>query len=383
MKPTPRTVDGIDRIGARQWERLETGGNPFLDWAFLESLEASESVAPENGWQPHHLCLYEGEDLVAAAPTYLKAHSSGEFVFDWAWADAYHRNQFEYYPKLLTAVPWTPVTGPRLLVAKEHPDPEGLRKALIDLALERCESLGLSSWHCNFVEEPDLTAFTASELLARTDCQFHWHNRGYGDFDDFLATLKSKKRKNIRHERRQVQEAGIRFVHRHGGALRKEEIAFIHQCYRSTFHAHGNFPALNLECFERLARSMDEKMIAVIALEDDNPLAMSLYFTGAGTLFGRYWGTLEDVPGLHFETAYYQGIEYCIEHALERFESGAQGEHKLARGFEPAKTRSFHYIAHPGFRAAIGEYLKREGEWLDDYRADVNQRRPFRVVSRG
>lgn len=383
MKLTPRTVDGMTRVGARQWRRLETRGNPFLDWAFLTGLEASGSVAPDNGWQPFHLCLYEGETLVAAAPSYLKAHSSGEFVFDWAWADAYHRNQLDYYPKLLTAVPWTPVAGPRLLVARGHPDPDGLRRALIDFALDRCKALGLSSWHCNFVDETDLDTFRNSALLARTDCQFHWHNRGYEDFSAFLASLKSKKRKNIRHERRQVHDAGIHFMHRRGGALNEEELAFIHHCYRSTFHAHGNFPALNLDCFRRLARAMDERMVAIIAMEDDSPLAMSLYFTGAGTLYGRYWGTLREVPGLHFETAYYQGIEYCIEHGLQRFESGAQGEHKLARGFEPAKTRSFHYIAHPGFRVAIEDYLRREGEWLDEYRADIDQRRPFRVLSRG
>lgn len=383
MKRIARTVDGIGRIGAQQWAGLETGGNPFLAWTFLHSLEYSGSVAADNGWQPHHLCLYEGDRLVAAAPSYVKSHSRGEFVFDWAWADAYHRSGLEYYPKLLTAVPWTPVTGPRLLVAKDHPEPGGLREDLIESALDGCQALGLSSWHCNFIDRADAVAFEETSLLARRDCQFHWHNRDYGGFDDFLATLKSKKRKNIRQERRNVAEAGIRFERRHGGELTPEEVAFIHLCYRRTFHAHGNHPALSLACFEMLAESMPEAMLAVIAYLGETPLAMSLYLKGGGILYGRYWGTLEDLPGLHFETAYYQGIEYCIEQGLQRFESGAQGEHKIARGFEPVKTRSYHYIAHEGFRAAIAHYLEREGEWLDDYRGEIARHEPFRFVSRG
>ncbi|MDX1556315.1 MAG: GNAT family N-acetyltransferase [Xanthomonadales bacterium] len=383
MIGTARTVDGISRIGARQWQGLDTRGNPFVSWPFLYSLEASGSVATENGWQPHHLCLYEGDQLVAAAPTYLKSHSRGEFVFDWAWADAYHRNQVAYYPKLLTAVPWTPVAGPRLLTARKHPDPGRLRQRLIAYALERCEAQGLSSWHCNFMRPEEAEACAGTELLPRRDWQFHWHNRGYADFDDFLATLKSRKRKKIRQERRRVSDAGVRFEWLSGADLDQDMTRFVHLCYRRTFHAHGNYPALNLECFERFFSAMPEQVLAVIAYKDGSPLAMSLSFIGDDALYGRYWGTLEDLPGLHFETAYYQGIAFCIDHGLERFESGAQGEHKIARGFEPVKTRSYHHIAHPAFRAAIAQYLEREAEWLDDYRIELNQHRPFRVVSGG
>jgi len=383
MSLTARTVDGMARIGARQWQALDTADNPFLDWSFLNSLETSGSVAPDNGWQPWHLCIYEDRKLIAAAPSYLKAHSRGEFVFDWAWADAYHRNQLDYYPKLLTAVPWTPVTGPRLLTTADHPNPPALRQALIDLALSQCRELGLSSWHCNFVNGPDCEAFESSKLLARRDCQFHWHNRDYRDFDDFLGSLKSKKRKNIRQERRQVADIGIRFERRSGSELAAEEIDFIHRCYRRTFHAHGNHPALSLGCFEMLLEKMPDQVLAVLAYEDGVPLAMSFYFVGGDTLYGRYWGTLRDAPGLHFETAYYQGIEFCIERGLRRFESGAQGEHKIARGFEPAKTRSYHHIAHEGFRTAIADYLERESEWVESYRGEVRRHEPFKAISLG
>ncbi len=381
MKLTARTVDGMARIGARQWQGLDTRGNPFVDWPFLHSLEASGSVAASNGWQPNHLCLYEGEQLVAAAPSYIKSHSRGEFVFDWAWADAYHRSGLEYYPKLLTAIPWTPVAGPRLLVASGHPQAEALKARLIEYGRARCEALGLSSWHCNFVEADDTGVFAGTQLLARRDWQFHWHNCEFGSFNDFLATLKSKKRKNIRQERRQVAQRGVRFERLGGAALDKPTIAFIHHCYRSTFHAHGNHPALTPAFFEQLAANMPEQVLAIVAFMDDEPLAMSLFLVGRECLYGRYWGTLQDMPGLHFETAYYQGIEYCIERGLQRFESGAQGEHKIARGFEPVRTHSYHFVAHPAFRTAIEKYLEHEGEWLDNYRLAIDQHRPFRVVS--
>lgn len=381
MNRTARIADGLAQIGARAWNQLVLHDNPFLNWHFLSALEATGSVAPENGWQPFHLCIYEGDELVAAAPSWLKQHSRGEFVFDWSWADAYHQNQLDYYPKLLTAVPWTPVGGPRLLVADGHPQPEALRDALVQLALDQCKELGLSSWHCNFVNDEDAQALSRGGLLQRMDCQFHWQNRSYKTFDDFLATLKSKKRKNIRQERRQVANSGIQFLRKTGDALSGEEIAFMHLCYQRTFHAHGNHPALTLECFEKLASEMKDALLVVLAMEAEKPLAMSMSFAGGGALYGRYWGTLRDIPGLHFETAYYQGIEHCIERGLSRFESGAQGEHKIARGFEPSQTRSFHYIAHEGFREAIARYLEREQDWQNAYRTEVERHVPFRLVS--
>ena len=374
-----RTVDGIDQIGARQWKQLETSGNPFLEREFLLALEETGSVGSQNGWRPHHVCLFEGKLLLGLVPGYIKSHSRGEFVFDWAWADGYHRAGLAYYPKFLSAVPWTPVTGPRLLVARDHPDQQGLRKALVAAAVAQCEQSGLSSWHCNFVTPPDLEALRQNDLLVRRDYQFHWLNRDYSDFDEFLASLKSKKRKNIRQERRQVQKAGIRFEQRSGADLSDDEILFLHQCYRRTFHTYGNHPALTPECFRRIARRMPDQVLAFIAFEGSEPLAMSFFLVGGDAIFGRYWGTLRDLPGLHFETAYYQGIEYCIEHGIARFESGAQGEHKIARGFEPVATYSAHHIEHAGFQEAIADYLRHESDWLENYRSDIDQHVPYRI----
>ena len=383
MKLSLRTIDGVSKIDAAQWRRLERKSNPFLSWAFLNCLEESGSVAGDNGWQPHHLCVFEGEDLVAAAPTYIKSHSRGEFVFDWAWADAYHRSQLNYYPKLLTAVPWTPVSGPRLLVARDHPAEAELRMKLVELGIEQCGELGLSSWHCNFIDGSDRGSLVELELLERTDCQFHWHNRGYSDFREFLFTLKAKKRKNIRQERRSVKSAGVSFKFKTGGELEAHEIEFVFACYQRTFLAHGNYPALNIDCFRQMAATMPGSLLVNLARRNGELLAMSAYFLEGEALYGRYWGTVEDLPGLHFETAYYQGIEYCIRNGLKRFESGAQGEHKIARGFEPVTTRSFHYIAHPGFRLAISEYLRKEAEWVSGYRGEVERHQPFHARMSG
>jgi len=383
MKLQARILDGIKRVPEHHWNKLETSGNPFVNWHFLNALEASGSVAAENGWVPSHFCIYDDDQLLAAMPAYVKMHSRGEFVFDWAWADAYQRHNLPYYPKLLTGIPWTPVAGPRLLVDASHPEHKTLRQALVSAALQFCQKAELSSWHCNFTTGADNESFRGRDLLHRKDFQFHWHNHDFAGFDEFLSTLKSKKRKNIRHERLQVAKAGVRFERKTGGELAGEDIRFMHDCYCRTFHEHGNLPALSLDCFEMLVATMPESILAVIASMDDEPLAMSLYFKGDDTLYGRYWGTRQDLPGLHFETAYYQGIEYCIEHGLKRFESGAQGEHKIARGFEPVATSSYHHIRHPGFRDAISDYLANEMEWLDDYRSQVNQHMPFRKAASG
>lgn len=379
MTRTTRIVTDIAAIDARDWETLDHHDNPFLSQAFLHALEASGSVSETSGWQPHHLCLYENEHLVGLAPSYLKAHSHGEFVFDWAWADAYRRYGRQYYPKLLTAVPYSPVPGPRLLVQRDHPQGPLLRQELVHLAQTQCETLGLSSWHCNFISEPDIKALQQASLLARSDWQFHWFNQGYRSFDDFLASLRSKKRKNIRRDRRLVEQAGIRFVHKTGAQLGPPELEFIHACYQQTFFEHGNHPALNQAFFTRLAVQCPQALLVVLALRGDQPLAMSLFLLGGGRLYGRYWGCVEHVPGLHFEAAYHQGIEYCIAHGLQVFEPGAQGEHKISRGFTPVRTHSFHLVRDPAFHAAIAEYLQKEHVWLERYRQQLTAHEPFRV----
>jgi predicted N-acyltransferase len=364
---------------------LNHAGQPFLSLAFLRALQQSGSVDAASGWQAHHLALFENDELVAFAPTYLKTHSHGEFVFDWSWADAYQRHDLAYYPKLLTAVPYSPIGGSRLLVRSGHPQAAELRRELISFALQQIEQLGLSSWHCNFVAGEDLPALLeqANEaagtgpLLPRFDWQFHWHNQGFGSFEDFLRTLRSKKRKNMLRDRRLVRDAGIRFRRLPGHELGDQEVDFIFACYQRTFLLHGNHPALNREFFAMLVQDMPEAVLAVFALRDEQPIAMSFFLQGGGRLYGRYWGCLEDLPGLHFETAYHQGIEHCIATGLQVFEPGAQGEHKISRGFSPVKTQSFHFIRDPRFSEAIARYLKQEAEWLQDYQQRLQAHLPF------
>ena len=378
MALEPRILPSLTAVGAEEWSRLETHGNPFVSHAFLAGLEATASIGPHAGWSPHHLALYQDGRLAAFAPTYAKSNSHGEFVFDWAWADAYQRNGLAYYPKLLTGVPYSPVTGPRLLTARDHPEPEALRRALIDFALSECRSGGFSTWHCNFVRPNDLAALTAAGLLQRHDWQFHWRNRDYGDFDAFLADLRSRKRKNIRRERDQLAQSGVTIRWRSGRELDTEDLDFVYACYIATFQQYGNYPALRPAFFALLARELDTGFQVAFAERDGERLAMAVFLAGGGRLYGRYWGCVEDVPGLHFEVAYYQGIEFCLRHGIEVFESGAQGEHKIGRGFLPAPTRSCHFVAHEGFRAAIGAHLEREHEWMDEYRERALAMSPFR-----
>jgi predicted N-acyltransferase len=355
-----RIIGDFRSVGASEWEQLDHEDNPFLSHAFLAALEGTGSVGPASGWTPQHLAVYEDGQLVAFAPGYLKDHSHGEFVFDWAWADAYRRLGLPYYPKLLTGIPYSPVCGPRLLTQRGHPASSELRQRLVDLALETCVQKELSSWHCNFIRDQDRAALQSRDVLERKDWQFHWHNQGFADFEDFLELLRSRKRKNIRRERQQVREAGVEFRWLHGSDIGKAELDFLYRCYLRTFQSYGNHPALSLTFFERIASALDDGFVLILALRDEAPLAMSLCLAGGGRLYGRYWGCLEEIPGLHFETAYYQGIEYCIRHRIDVFESGAQGEHKISRGFVPRQTGSYHYLRDERFRGAVAGYLERE-----------------------
>jgi predicted N-acyltransferase len=373
-----RIIADFSSIDERDWGQLDHRANPFLSRAFLNALEQSGSVTAEAGWQPHHLALYRDDRLVAFAPTYIKGHSHGEFVFDWAWADAYHRNGYNYYPKLLTAIPWSPVTGPRLLTARDEPDRKSLRRELVAFGLEECVRLGLSGWHCNFTEKSEENALQQADILARTDTQFHWFNQGYATFEDFLAQLRSRKRKQVHRERRQVQQAGVRFEWKSGDDLSRGELDFVYRCYTNTFRAHGNHAALLPGFFDLLSQSLAGGMQVALASRAGELIAMSLFLQGGGRLYGRYWGCVEEIPGLHFEAAYYQGIEHCIENGIEVFESGAQGEHKLSRGFVPTATRSWHWIRHEGFRQAIARHLEQESDWVEDYRDSLQSHVPFR-----
>jgi len=378
---TARFHSRLDEIDAAAWNALLPDDNPFVSHAFLAGLETCGCLREEYGWRANHLCLYSGARLVAAAPLYLKRNSHGEYIFDWSWASAYERTGRDYYPKLLGAVPYSPVTGSRLLVHRDE-DAATLRALLVQTILAAVEGAKLSSAHVNFVSAVDAKALMDAGWLARFDWQFHWSNpeadgSRWRDFEDFLAALTHKKRKNIRHERAQVARAGITCELRHGDEINAAEWRAIHELYLNTFEERGNHPALTLGFFRHLGAALPRQVIAVLCRRGSAIIAMALLLRSSTTLYGRYWGCLENVPGLHFEACYYQGIEYCLTHGLTTFEPGAQGEHKLARGFLPTKTRSFHYLADPRFRAAVREALGREARALEEYRAELMAHSPY------
>jgi predicted N-acyltransferase len=369
-------VSTLSEIGQAAWDGLlasQDQANPFLSYAFLHALHESGSAAPDAGWQPQFIALYDGKELAAALPLYVKYHSYGEYVFDWAWADAYQRNGLEYYPKLLSAIPFTPVTGPRLLARDA-----AARAALIEVLRATQQATEVSSTHILFPPDDQARQLGEAGFLLRSGVQFHWMNRGYASFDEFLATLEQKKRKNIRAERRKVGEAGVSLRRVRGVDALDEDWRFFTRCYRHTYAEHGSKPYLNLDFFRRIGREMPENLLLVIAERDGQPIASSLVVHDATTLYGRYWGALEHVPCLHFETAYYQPLEFCIEQGIQVFEGGAQGEHKMARGFLPTRTWSAHWLKHPAFADAIERFLEREAGGIDEYIDELNDRNPFR-----
>lgn len=373
-----RFHERIEDIPAEAWNALLPDDNPFVDHAFLVGLERHGCIDTRTGWLPHHLGLYDRDRLVAAAPLYLKGNSHGEFVFDWSWASAYEQHGLDYYPKLLCAVPYSPVPGPRLLVGGGA-TADALRAAAIAAIGAEARRLGVSSAHLNFPTETDATAFAGGDWLARFDWQFHWHNRGWRDFDDFLAALNHKKRKNIRHERRRVAAAGVDCSIRHGDELEDADWRALHRFYLATFDDKGNYPALTLAFFRHLGRAMPRRVLAVLCRRGTETIAGALLLRSATTLYGRYWGSREHVEGLHFEACYYQGIDYCLREGLATFEPGAQGEHKIARGFLPTRTRSFHWIADARFRSAIARALQQEAHLLERYRDEVLEHSPYAV----
>lgn len=368
--------DSIDEIPAAGWNRL-AGDNPFLKHEFLAALEHSGCVGGETGWQPQHLtCMDDKGELVGALPLYLKTHSWGEFVFDWAWAEAYQRAGRHYYPKLASAVPFSPVTGARLLIA-EDAEHAAVARALIQKTIALTDELHASSVHCLFPNATETPTWSAHGFLPRKDCQFHWHNRGYRSFDDYLASLTSQKRKKLRRERRRVREAGIRYTLRCGAELSEIEFEMLYTFYATTYFKHGHDPYLNTEFFREIAQTMPNELLVNFALLERRFVACAICFHSRDTLYGRHWGCMEDYHSLHFETCYYQWLEYCIRAGLQHFDPGAQGEHKLARGFEPTATWSMHYIAEPAFREAIGTFLKQETRWVDGYIAAAAKHLPY------
>jgi uncharacterized protein len=367
-----RFHESIDDIPASAWDALRPDDNPFLSHAFLAGLERTDCIRPDWGWQAHHLGLYRQGTLIAAAPLYLKGNSHGEFVFDWSWASAWEQAGGQYYPKLLNAVPYSPVTGPRLLVG----DDPTLRELLVEAMRQQAQRLELSSVHANFLAEEDLAAFD-DDWMARSDVQFHWHNQGYADFEAFLAVLNHKKRKNIRHERKRAASHGLHIGMVGGAELNARDWRRVHALYTSTFDNKGNHAALTEAFFQYLRKEFGNTVQLALARQDDEIVAMALMLRSASTLYGRYWGASVDLPDLHFELCYYQGIEYAIAQGLQRFEPGAQGEHKLARGFLPVRTHSRHYLLHAGFRDAVRRALAHECEGMDAYAEELLEHSPY------
>jgi hypothetical protein len=379
LAPDMRTLlfDSYAAIPAPAWDRLAgatAAAQPFLQHAFLAGLESTACTTPRTGWAPQLLTLWQdNKTLQAAMSMYAKTHSMGEFVFDWGWAEAYARHQLPYYPKLSVAVPFSPVQGPRLLAVDESS-----RSALLDAALAHAQEHDFSSLHILFPDPSELPLLEDKGLLIRRGVQFHWQNPGYRDFEDFLAALTSAKRKKIRQEQRRVRDAGIRFELLSGAAIRPEHVDFAYACYANTYHVRGRHPYLTPAFFRHLNATMADNLLLVLALRDDEPIAMALNLYTADTLWGRYWGCVENVPCLHFDACYYQAIDFCIARGIRLFEGGAQGEHKLARGFMPTTTYSAHWVAHPEFRSAIGHFLERETQGITEYMDELNEHTPFR-----
>lgn len=345
---------------------------------FLCALEHSGCVGDGTGWHPHHLTIYQNGELQAILPGYIKMHSYGEYVFDWSWAQAYERNGMHYYPKLVCAVPFSPVPGPRLL-CQRGADTTALLDIAISAVKAQCHELGLSSWHLLFPDDVTQILLTKSELLQRSDIQFHWHNQDYPDFEAFLAGMRSAKRKQIRRERRIVADQGVRFDRYSGASLDESVINHFYSCYRATYlKRSGHQGYLNLDFFQQLALQIPKQMLILIARIGARPVAAALLLFDQDTLYGRYWGATEEMDCLHFETCYYQGIDFCIEHKLRHFNPGTQGEHKLVRGFEPTATHSYHWIKSDTFRPAIARFLAQEGKQREDYQRAAEIHLPFR-----
>jgi len=359
-------------VDAGAWNRL-AGDDPFLSHEFFSALHETGCASPGAGWTPQFLLLESNGALAGAMPLYLKTHSYGEYVFDWAWADAYHRHGIAYYPKLVSAVPFTPVTGRRLLASTDDD-----RDLLIDAALELARQMRASSLHCLFAMREEIDRMVARGMMPRTTVQFHWANRGFASFDEFLSGFSHDKRKKVRQERRKVRDAGVRFRWLEGGDIGEREWAFFNRCYRQTYREHHSTPYLNLEFFQRVGRALPGRFVLIVAERDGTPIAASLNVRDADRLCGRFWGALEHHSGLHFETCYYQGIEYCIARGIRSFEGGSRGEHKLARGLMPVETCSAHWLAHPQFAAAIEQYLARETRGVGHYVDELNERAPFK-----
>jgi uncharacterized protein len=372
--------ESLGTIAAEQWNQLSKQQNPFLRHEFLYGLETTKCLEPE-GWIPRHITIETDGKLVAALPLYLRTNSYGEFVFDWAWADAYERAGGNYYPKLVSAIPFTPVCGQRLLVDKDFGESEQLRRIIIQHLLESAESAKVSSYHCLFPSVEDVDAFDEHHLLKRKGFQFHWHNQNYRDFQDFLDSLTAKKRNQIKRERRLAAETGIEVEILSGEDISEEQWQCFYVFYCSTFHRRWGNPRLTLDFFKLLSEKMPTSTLLILAKQEGEYIAGAFAMLSKDTLYGRHWGCSRQLPFLHFELCYYQTIDYCINNGLQTLDAGVQGEHKLSRGFDPVPTWSCHWIRHAGFRASIDDFLNRETKEIDFYINHLNQHLPYKTTT--
>lgn len=376
--------DSITQIAEQEWNNVLQTDYPFLRYAFLYALESTGAVTMDSGWQPQHLTIYRGKHLVAIMPLYLKFHSYGEYVFDWSWADAYERHGQRYYPKLLSAIPYTPATGPRLSIAANENE-EAIRDFAIENLFSHAKKTKVSSIHVLFPEKSFNSSLITAGLSSRRGAQFHWFNQDFQSFEEFLATFTSRKRKNLRKERKNVAAQGLSFTILEGDSIDATMWKTFYSFYQGTYlkrSGHGGY--LNQDFFESVAKLMPESLVMIVASEKtppnktNTPIAAALFFKGQNTLYGRYWGCIKEVEFLHFETCYYQGIDYCIKNGISKFDPGAQGEHKIQRGFTPIETWSNHWIEDQGFRAAIDDFLNRETDSIGDYIKDCTDLLPFK-----
>jgi predicted N-acyltransferase len=373
-----RILRSIDSVPAAQWNALDIDGSPFLRHEFLAALERTDCVGMKKGWGTSHLLLEDQAGRIQGAmPLYLKSHSWGEFVFDWSWAKAYSQAHLSYYPKLVSMTPFTPAPNPRLLVAPGC-DATTVHQSLVAALLDHVRSRSLSSAHLLFTTEAERAVLTEAGFLWRKDCQFHWHNRGYATFADFIGTFRAEKRKKALRERRRVEEGGVRFLTLGGSEMTAALWDVVFAFSASTFEMRGHEHYLSADFFKAISLALPDLIMVKIALYQEQPIAAAIFFRSQDTLYGRYWGAAANFDSLHFETCYYQGIDYCIQHGLSRFEPGTQGEHKVARGFEPTETWSAHWIADPRFRRALEEHLAMERDAIDGYIAGVREHVPFR-----
>ncbi len=366
-------ISSINDISAVDWDAL-TDGTPLISHAFLSALENSASVGQGTGWMPHPMIVKQNNQLVGAMPLYLKSHSYGEYVFDWAWADAYQRSGLDYYPKLLSAIPFSPITSSRLL--SQQPEVQLLMIEALENMLHQNH---LSSAHILFPDESSAAQLALAGWLKRTGVQFRWQNKNYQNFEDFLATLSHDKRKKIHQERKKIIQAGVVCRQIKGFDATTDDWDFFYQCYSNTYREHHSTPYLTRAFFDQIGKNMPQNILLIVAEINGMPVASTLNIYNQHTLYGRYWGAVQFVSGLHFELCYYQAQQFCIAENITYFEGGAQGEHKLARGFEPRPTCSYHKIAHPDFEAAIQQFLDREGEGIAAYTTELEDRAPFKA----